>query len=114
MGFLVPRLIVRRDEGLKGLLLLAFRVLAAESLDAAGTIQDFLFSGKERMATGANFNVDVALMGRTGYEVITTGALNAHFVVSGMNGCLHGSLQTSLEKTDSTENGQNRQTEQPA
>jgi len=42
---------------------LSFGVLAAEALDAARGIDQFLLAGKERMAIGTNFHVNIALMG---------------------------------------------------
>src|SRR5215831_16823271 len=67
----------------------AFRVLAAETLHAAGSIEQFLLAGKERVALRADFYVDVALVGRTSSEMIAARALHAYFVVNGMNRCLH-------------------------
>ena len=71
------------------LLLFGLRVLAAETLDAACAVQNLLFAGKERMASRADFNTNVALMRGAGGKRVTTGALHSHFVVSGMDSCLH-------------------------
>jgi hypothetical protein len=78
---------------LRNLLLFRFflRVLAAESLHAASRVQQLLFAGKEGMAIGADFYVNIALMGGAGGETMSTRALHPYFVVCGMNGCLHGS-----------------------
>jgi len=67
-------------------------VFASETLDAAGGIEQFLLAGKERVTGGANFNADVALMGRTGHKRVTARAMDAHFVIARMNGWLHGFL----------------------
>jgi len=77
----------------KFLLLFHFflRVLAAEALHAAGGVQQLLFAGKEGMAIGADFYVNIALMGGAGDETMSTRALHPDFVVCGMNSCLHGS-----------------------
>jgi len=64
-------------------------VLAAEALDAAGGIHQLLFAGEERVATGADFYVDVALVRGTCGEAAPAGAEHADFVVCRMNGCLH-------------------------
>src|SRR3984893_7825532 len=77
----------------KNLLLCAlhFGILPAETLDAAGRVQQLLFAGKERVASRADFHVDIALVGGAGRKTATAGTHNAHFVISGMNRCLHGS-----------------------
>ena len=77
----------------KFLLLFHFllRVFAAEALYAAGGVQQLLFAGKEGMAIGADFDVNIALMGGAGGETMSTRALHPYFVVCGMNSCLHGS-----------------------
>ena len=43
-----------------------FGVLAAEALDATGGVHQLLLAGKERVAGGADFHVDIALVGRAG------------------------------------------------
>jgi hypothetical protein len=74
-----------------GLLLcrLDFGVLAAEALHAPGRIHQLLLASKEWMATGANFDVNITLVGGTGAESAAAGALYADFVIRGMNRCLH-------------------------
>src|SRR5271156_2128937 len=67
-AFSDPRLrgkLVLRRLGRLGGRRSVFRVLAAEALDASGGIHQLLFAGKERVAGGADFNTDVALMSRT-------------------------------------------------
>src|SRR5204863_1199521 len=76
-------------------------VFAAETLHAAGRIHQLLLAGKERMAARADFYVDVALVGGTGGESTAAGAMHAHFVVRGMNGCLHGFSKSCSELFDS-------------
>jgi hypothetical protein len=80
------------------LLVVALGVLAAETLDTAGGVQHLLFTGEEGMAGGADFHVDIALMGRAGGERVTARAKNAYFVVSWVNCSLHSSLWTSIAK----------------
>ena len=73
---------------------LRFRVLAAEALDAACRIDQLLLAGEERMASGADFYVDIALMGRTGRKVVAARANNPDFVIVWMNPLLwHDSIK---------------------
>jgi hypothetical protein len=73
-------------------------VLPAEALDAACGIHQLLLARKERVTGGANFNVDVALMGGTGRKCITARAMDAYFVIIGVNGCLHVASKPFLQK----------------
>ena len=68
-----------------------FGVLAAESLHSSGRVHQLLLAGKERMATRTDFYVDVAPMRRSSGKAVAACAHDAHFVVSGMDGCFHGS-----------------------
>jgi hypothetical protein len=65
-------------------------VLAAEALDPARGIHQLLFTGEKRVATGADFHVDVALVGGAGSKGATARAMHVDFVVCRMNGCFHG------------------------
>lgn len=76
----------------------ALGVFAAEALDATRGVQHFLFAGEERVAVGADFHVDVALMGGASCERVTARAQDAYFVVSGVNSSLHNSFRTSVVK----------------
>src|SRR5271165_7180510 len=73
-----------------GLARVGLGVLAAETLDAAGGVHQLLLAGEEWVAGGADFHADVALVGRTGHKCVAARAMHAHFVVNGMDGCLHG------------------------
>src|SRR5215469_14118124 len=53
-------------------------VLAAEPLHTSCRVYQTLFTGKERVAVGADFNVNVALVGRPGLEIVSAGANNPH------------------------------------
>src|SRR5947208_965870 len=64
-------------------------VLAAEAFHPAGGIQQLLLAGKEGMAIRADFHVDVALVGGAGGKGVPAGAVDTHFVVSGMNSGFH-------------------------
>jgi len=69
--------------------LFRFGILAAEALHATGSIDQFLLAGKERMTVGADLHMDVTLVRRTGRKAIAARAENAHFMICGMNRCLH-------------------------
>ena len=60
-------------------------ILAAEPLHASGSIHQALLAGKERVAIGANFHVNVALVGRTSLKIVSAGAQNLYRGVIGMN-----------------------------
>jgi hypothetical protein len=60
-------------------------VLAAEPLHATCRVNQALFAGEERVAIGANFHVNVALVGRPGLKVVSAGAHNLHRGVVWMN-----------------------------
>ena len=51
--------------------------------------QQFLLAGKEWMASGADFHVEVALMRRPGREAVAACAHHADLFVSWMDGSLH-------------------------
>jgi hypothetical protein len=60
-------------------------ILFAEPLDTASGIHKLLLAGEERVAGGANFYVDIPLMGGAGGEPVAAGALHTDFAVIGMN-----------------------------
>src|SRR3989442_10810901 len=106
-----PRLVFRNRLSMRGLKIRAdprrseanlflgsFRlgILPAESLHATGGIHKLLFAGKEWMAIRADFYVDVALVSRASGKAVAACAHNAHFVISGMDGCFHGYCRTSM------------------
>ena len=65
--------------------LAGFGILAAEALDAASGVDEALLAGEEGVAGGADFDVDVALVGRTGFKAVATGAENADGGVVGVD-----------------------------
>src|SRR6266481_7153582 len=75
-----------------------FFVLAAEALHASGSVHQFLLAGKEGVAVGADFEADFAFVGGTGGKHIAASAVHARVVVCGMDSCLHGLLNLSLQK----------------
>src|SRR5258708_8081734 len=54
-------------------------VLAAEALDATGSIHQLLLAGKKRMASRADFHGDVSFMGGARNKGIAARAMHAHF-----------------------------------
>src|SRR5487761_120395 len=64
------------------------RVFAAEALHAAGGVDHLLLAREERVAVGADFHVNVALMGRAGLESVTAGALHTDGLVIRVNSWL--------------------------
>src|SRR5947209_3169397 len=64
-------------------------VLLLKAADAAFRIDQLLTAGEERMATGADFHADVALMRGAGAEGMPTGADDVSFFVSGVNSGFH-------------------------
>ena len=77
------------DSGGFGFGGVAFGVLAAEALDAAGGVHELLLAGKEGMAGGADFHADVALVGGACDKSVAARAMHADLTVVGMNGCFH-------------------------
>ena len=81
------------------LFLLGFGVLAAKSLDSSSRIHNLLLTRKKRMAGRADFHVDIAFVSGTGGKRASTCAANTHFIVCGMNTCLHNRKLTSPKDT---------------
>src|SRR5262245_27805887 len=79
----------------KALLLRRLLVLPAIALHASGGVHQFLLAGKERVAVGADFQADVAFVSGTGHKHVAASAMYAHFMVCGMDRCLHGPLNLS-------------------
>jgi hypothetical protein len=69
--------------------LVGLGILAAETFDASGGIDQFLFAGEERMAVGADFYVDVALMSGAGHETVPARAHHTDLPVCRMDIGLH-------------------------
>ncbi len=64
------------------------RILATEALHTTGGVDHLLLAGKERVAVGADFHVNIALMGGAGLKAMTTGAYHPDCFVVGMNSLL--------------------------
>ena len=64
-------------------------VALVETIDASGGIDQLLFTGEERMASRANFDVQVALLGRAGLECLAASAGNSYIDVFWVNSWFH-------------------------
>jgi hypothetical protein len=85
------KLLLRQVGGFRGFCFsrIALGVLPAEALHATGGVHEFLFPGKEGVASGADFYADVALMGGAGDECVSASAMYPYLTVLWMNGCFH-------------------------
>src|ERR1700692_3264007 len=90
--FLRDRLFLLGFGGVADLL-----ILLLETVDAAFGVDQLLFAGEKRVATGADFYADVALMRRAGAELMSAGAGHIHFFVGRGDTRFHGeALKLSL------------------
>jgi len=69
-------------------LFLKFFIFFPEALNSTGSVDKFLFTGKERMTFGANFNTDIG-PGRTDLYLIAACTSYARFSVIRMNSVFH-------------------------
>src|SRR5215470_9424563 len=58
-----------------------FFVLPAETLNASGGVHQLLLAREKRVAIGADFQVDVALVGGAGGKRVSACTVHAHFFV---------------------------------
>src|SRR6185369_7985948 len=72
--------------GFRGLF---FGVPPVKAIDAARSIDQFLLTGKKRMAGRTNFHVQVVFTGGTSLEGLATGAGNCNFLIFRMNSGFH-------------------------
>src|SRR5216684_2541415 len=79
------RLLRRGLAGGFGLAGVRFVELAAEALNAAGGIDQLLLAGEERVAGGADFDDDVALVRGAGFKAGSAGALDVDALVLRVN-----------------------------
>ena len=85
---------------LSPLLVGARRISPSKPFDAAGSVNETLLAGEERMAVTANLDPNRGQR-RPGLEGITAGALHRHDMIIGMNLSLHLALQITLQITNS-------------
>jgi len=64
-------------------------IALVEAIDASGGIDQLLFTGEERVASRANFDVQVALLGRAGRECLAASAGNSYIDVFWVNSWFH-------------------------
>ena len=64
-------------------------IALVEAIDASCGVDQLLLAGKERVASGADFNVQVALLGRARRERLAASAGNCDIDVFWMNSWFH-------------------------
>ena len=64
-------------------------IALVEAIDASRGINQLLFAGEERVASRANFDVQVALLGRAGLECLAASAGNSYIDVFWVNSWFH-------------------------
>ena len=64
-------------------------IALVEAIDASRGIDQLLFAGEERVASRANFDVQVALLGRAGLERLAASAGNSYIDVFWVNSWFH-------------------------
>jgi len=104
-GGLKPTPRLRRDRCAFAFGGAGFLILLLKLIDAARGVNQLLAAGEERVAVGANFNADVALMRRARLKHVSTGADYIELVISGVNSSFHfkGNLsEFSLYRTMQT------------
>ena len=69
----------------------AFFVSVVELVNTSGSIHQFLFTGEERMALGADLNFQIA-NGRSNLKSITASARNCCYLIFGMGFRFHSDL----------------------
>ena len=73
-------------------------IALVETIYASGGIDQLLFTGEERVASRANFDVQVALLGRAGLECLAASAGNSYIDVFWVNSWFHLILRHSLKR----------------
>src|SRR5262245_36126671 len=64
-------------------------IALVEAIDASRGVDQLLFAGKERVASGADFDVQIALLGRARLERLAASAGNCDIDVFWMNSWFH-------------------------
>ena len=82
-------LLVRRRRRFYRGHFLAFQNFLLEAIDAAFGVHQLLAAGEERVAVGADFQVDIALVSGSRGKRVPARAHDAYFVVNGMNVLFH-------------------------
>jgi hypothetical protein len=69
-------------------------IALVEAIDASRRIDQLLFTSEERVASRANFDVQIALLGGTGLECLATSTGNGYLDVFWVNSWFHITLST--------------------
>src|SRR5882672_7755588 len=72
------------------------RILLAELIDATAGIHNFLLAGIERMAVGANLDLQILADGRASLEMVAAGTSDRDDFVFWMDAGFHGNLDVSV------------------
>src|SRR5216683_7223088 len=72
------------------------RILLAEFIDATAGIHNFLLAGVERMAIGANFDLQILANGRARLEMVAAGASDRDDFIFWMDAGFHRNLDMSV------------------
>src|SRR6187549_1735281 len=112
VGYAQTAVIDRRHNALSQLTLGSagrFRaaIAAREFLHPAGGIDELLFAGEKRMASGADTDLDV-LLRRTGVVNRTAGAGDFGFEIFRMDVRFHGKRASNLPRLGGSARGRNR------
>jgi len=79
-------------------------ILLLKSIDAASGINELLAAGKERVAGGADFHADIALMRGARFKRISAGPDNIRLVLGGVNSGFHGNEKDSFRDSQYSKN----------
>src|SRR5882672_12602763 len=90
------RLKLRLRGKLAGLGFRRCRILLAELIDATAGIHNFLLAGIERMAVGANLDLQILADGRASLEMVAAGTSDRDDFVFWMDAGFHGNLDVSV------------------
>lgn len=64
-------------------------IALVESINASCRVDELLLTGEERVASRADFDVQVVFSGRAGFEALTASATNGYFVIFRVDSWFH-------------------------
>ena len=64
-------------------------VTLVESINATGSVHQFLLAGEKRVAGRTDFNVQIVFLGRTCLKAFSAGTADSDFVIFGVNSWFH-------------------------
>src|ERR1700736_3527807 len=85
-----------------------YRILLAEFIDATAGIHNFLLAGIERMAIGANFDLQILANGRASLEMVAAGASDFDDFIFWMDAGFHRNLDMSVAAESTSPRGVRR------